>query len=157
MAARPLFDMTKFSTDKLLIDLEGVNAVNLQRFEFQQLDGLYYLDLDIGEAAGLRDVKEDEFWIRGHIPGRPLFPGALMIETAAQLVSFVAMSHYPNRGFMGFGGVNDVKFRGSVLPGQKMIMLAKELQMGPRRCVGATQGYVDGKLVFEGVVTGMWI
>ncbi|MCD6364759.1 MAG: beta-hydroxyacyl-ACP dehydratase [Planctomycetes bacterium] len=157
MAAKPLLDLTKFSTDRILIDREGINKVNPQRFEFQQLDGIYYVDLDIGEAAGLREVKDDEFWVRGHIPGRPLLPGVLMIEAAAQLVSYIAMSRHPERGFMGFGGVNDVKFRGTVVPGQKILMFAKELEMRTRRCVGATQGFVDGKLVFEGTITGMWL
>ena len=69
--------------------------------------------------AGYRDVRDDEFWVRGHIPGRPIFPGVLMIETAAQLVGYYAMSKMPSQGFLGFGGVEDVKFRGTVVPGQR--------------------------------------
>ena len=107
--------------------------------------------------AGYRDVKADEFWVRCHIPGRPIFPGVLMIETAAQMVSYYVMSLNPDKGFMGFGGVDDVKFRGVVEPGHRLIMVGKLIEYRPRRCIGATQGYVDGKLVYEGTITGLWI
>ena len=157
MPAKPLFDLSKIDPTKVVVDTEAIRAVNPHRFEFQQLDGFCYLDREIGEMAGFRDVKEDEFWVRGHIPGRPIFPGVLMIEIAAQLVSYYAMTTYPGDHFMGFGGVDNVKFRGTVVSGQRIIMLGTVVEMRNRRCIGATQAYVDGKMVYEGVVTGMWI
>jgi 3-hydroxyacyl-[acyl-carrier-protein] dehydratase len=80
-----------------------------------------------------------------------------MMETAAQLVSYYVMSQMPDKGFLGFGGVDDVKFRGSVSPGEKVLMLGKMLEMRSRRCIGATQAMVDGKIVYEGIITGMWV
>ena len=157
MPAKPLFDLAKIDTSKVIVDLEGVMAVNPQRYEFQQLHGLYYYNPADGEIAGFRDVRDDEFWVRGHIPGRPLFPGVLMIETAAQLVSYYAMSRCPEKGFLGFGGVGDVKFRGAVTPGRRILMIAKEKEFRERRCAGMTQAYVDGKLVYEGLIAGMWV
>ena len=157
MPAKPLFDMSKLDLNTVIVDSAGVDAVNPQRFEFKQLDGLYLVDHDAGEMAGFRDVKDDEFWVRGHIPGRPLFPGAMMIETAAQLVSYYAMTDRPDSGFLGFGGVDGVKFRGEIAPGDRIVLVGKVLEMRRRRCVGAVQGYIDGKMVFEGTITGMWI
>ena len=107
--------------------------------------------------AAFRDVKEDEFWVRGHIPGRPLLPGVLMIETAAQMVSYYAMTALPNRGFVGFSGVDNVKFRGQVTPGQRLIVVGKMVEVKRRRCIGDTQAFVDGKQVFEAMITGMWM
>jgi 3-hydroxyacyl-[acyl-carrier-protein] dehydratase len=156
MPAPPLFDMSKFDAGTIIVDKEGIRKVNPQRYEFEQLDGIVYMNHEEGEAAGVRDVRADEFWVPGHLPGRPLFPGALMIETAAQLVGYYVMSGNPEGGFMGFGGVDNVKFRGMVLPGRRIVMLGKEIERRKRRIVGATQGYVDGKLVYEGVITGMW-
>jgi 3-hydroxyacyl-[acyl-carrier-protein] dehydratase len=130
--------------------------VNPHRFEFQMLDGIFFIDRPTGLIAGYRDCRHDEFWVRGHIPGRPIFPGVLMIEAAAQLVSYYAMSHQ-KKGFLGFGGVTDVKFRGSVSPGQRVILLGKMIEERPRRCVGAAQAFVDSQMVFEGLITGMWI
>ena len=156
MPSDTLLDLSKIDTNSILADRDAICHVNPQRYEFQQLDAICYLSREERAVAGIRDLKEDEFWVRGHIPGRPLFPGVLMIETAAQLISYYAMSLFPERGFMGFGGVSDVKFRGTVVPGQRILMIGKETEMRKRRCVGATQGFVDGKMVFEGTISGMW-
>jgi len=72
-------------------------------------------------------------------------------------VSYYAMTAEPGRGFLGFAGIDGVKFRGSVTPGHRIIMLGKLLEIRPRRSVGATQAFVDGEMVYEGVITGMWI
>ena len=152
-----LFDISKLDLGKVIVDKAGIYAVNPHRYEFQQLDGLVHLDLREGTIAGYRDVRSDEFWVRGHIPGRPIFPGVLMIETAAQLVNYLAMRLLSRSDFMGFAGVDKVKFRDSVVPGQKILMLGKMLEIRTRRCIGATQAYVDGTLVYEGLVTGMWV
>jgi 3-hydroxyacyl-[acyl-carrier-protein] dehydratase len=114
------------------------------------------MDTDQHVIAGYRDVRADEFWVKAHIPGRPLFPGVLMIETAAQLVSYYVMKCYPDKGFVGFGGVDGVKFRGAVQPGDRLVLLGKMLEIrGLRRAVGQTQGLVNGQMVYEGKITGM--
>jgi 3-hydroxyacyl-[acyl-carrier-protein] dehydratase len=157
MPPKPLIDLSAVEAGPVLVDREGIYSVNPHAFEFRQLDGILLLDRKQGTIAGCRDVRDDEFWVRGHIPGRPIFPGVLMIETAAQLVSYYVMSEHPERGFVGFGGVDGVKFRGTVTPGQRILMIGKLVQIRSRRCVGATQGFVDGQMVYEGTITGMWI
>jgi len=157
MPSPPLFDPSQFDADNLIVDKEGIYKINLHAFEFRQLDGICYVNVSTEDIAGVRDVRGDEFWVRGHIPGRPIFPGVLMIETAAQLVSYYVSRIHPDRGFLGIGGVDRVKFRGVVVPGQRILMLGKLLEDRKRRCVGATQAYVDGKLVYEGLITGMWV
>jgi 3-hydroxyacyl-[acyl-carrier-protein] dehydratase len=157
MPPRPLFDLSRIDPKRVAIDRAGVYQVNPHRYEFQQLDGIYFLDRKAAELAGFRDVRDDEFWVRGHIPGRPIFPGVLMIETAAQLVSYYAMTAMPGQGFLGFAGVDDVKFRGSVTPGQRIVMIGQMVEIRKRRCRGATQAFVDGEMVYEGLISGMWI
>ena len=152
-----MVELSRIDVNRVLTDREGIGKVNPHRFEFQQLDGILLLDRERGVIVGYRKVRDDEFWVRGHIPGRPIFPGVLMIETAAQLVSYYVMSMEPGKGFLGFGGVDGVKFRGAVEPGRTIIMLGKLLENRPRRCIGATQAFVDGQMVYEGLITGMWI
>jgi len=157
MPPKPLLDVSTLDFGQMVADRDQIYAVNPHRYEFQLLDGIVLYDLPAGLIVGYRDCRDDEFWVRGHIPGRPLFPGVLMIEAAAQLVSYYVMGHKDRDGFLGFGAVDDVKFRGTVEPGQRLIVAGKVLEERPRRCVGATQAFVNGNMVYEGTITGMWL
>jgi 3-hydroxyacyl-[acyl-carrier-protein] dehydratase len=157
MPPTPFLDIDSLDLNNVLVDEDGIYSVLPHRHEFQRLSAIVHLDIESGVMAGYKNLTEDEFWVRGHIPGRPIFPGVMMIETAAQLVSYYTMTAEKRDGFLGFAAVDDVKFRGSVLPGQRVVMVGKMLEMRPRRCKGAAQGFVDGKMVFEGVITGMWL
>ena len=106
-----LFDLSEIDMTKRVFDQKDILEVNPQSFEMQQLDGIIWHNLEKLQILGYKDVTENEFWVRGHIPGRPLFPGALMIETAAQLVSVYAKSATPGAGFVGFGGVGLIRDR----------------------------------------------
>lgn len=140
---------------KLVADRESVMKLNPQRFEFQLLDGVVLVDKEKGVFAGFHDVRADAFWVRGHIPGRPLFPGVFMIESAAQLCSFIYHTHYPGGGFLGFAGVDGVKFRGAVVPPCRLILVGQVKSAKPRRMICLVQGYVGENMVFEGEITGM--
>jgi 3-hydroxyacyl-[acyl-carrier-protein] dehydratase len=157
MPPKLLLDLSQVDTSKVLASREEIYNWNPHRYEFQMLDGIVYIDYSQGTIAGYRDVRSDEFWVRGHIPGRPLFPGVLMIETAAQLVCYYAMTATKRHDFIGFAGVNDVRFRGQVVPGNRLIMVGKMLELRPRRCIGTTQAFVNGEMVYEGLITGMWV
>jgi 3-hydroxyacyl-[acyl-carrier-protein] dehydratase len=157
MPPKALLDPSQLDFSKVIVSKEEVYNWNPHRYEFQMLDGLVYMDYSTGLMAGFRDVKPDEFWVRGHIPGRPILPGVLMVETGAQLVSYYAMTAVKRHDFLAFARADNVRFRGQVTPGQRLIMLGKMLELGTRRCVGETQAFVDGSMVYEGLITGMWV
>jgi 3-hydroxyacyl-[acyl-carrier-protein] dehydratase len=151
-------DPALIDQSKVAITKEQIYQVNPHRHEFQQLDGIFFIDDQANVMAGYRDVGADEFWVRGHIPGRPLLPGVLMIESAAQLVSYYILTHVQEEGFLGFGAVDQVKFRGQVRPGDRLILIGRMVEMrGRRRHVGLVQGFVKDQMVFEGLITGMFI
>jgi 3-hydroxyacyl-[acyl-carrier-protein] dehydratase len=157
MPPKLLLDLDDFDLNRMQVDKEGVRRVNPQRFEMEQLDGLVAIDVDEGYSIGFRDIKADEFWVRGHIPGRPLFPGVLMIEAAAQLAAYhykVAIEGDEDQ-FVGFGGVDGVKFRRSITPPARLYILARCAEMKTRRAIFDTQGIVDGRMVFEARIIGM--
>lgn len=159
MASQPILDISEINIEDVAVSKEEILEMNAQRYEFEQLDKLVSLDLELGIAVGIKNQTPEEFWTRGHIPGRPLMPGVLMIEMAAQLSSVVYHKKFNTAGkkFFGFGGVNNVKFRGSVEPETDFIMVARAKKMRPRIAVFETQGFANGKMVFEGEVTGIVI
>ena len=157
MAATPFIDLSTVDLTQVYADRKAIYELLPHRFEFEQLDAIVavYPELHIGIAR--RDVREDEFWVRGHIPGRPLLPGVLMIESAAQIASYLASHFSLMKGFLGFARVDNVSFRGTVSPPATMYFVMKLIEQRSRRVVGDAQGFVDGRLVFEGRVTGMLV
>jgi 3-hydroxyacyl-[acyl-carrier-protein] dehydratase len=123
----------------------------------KQLSGIIMFDPEAMLAVGCKKVRDEEFWVRGHIPGRPLLPGVIMVEAAAQLCTFIYKRCFPGMEgrFIGFGGIDAVKFRGTVVPGDRLIVIAKAIDLRSRRAVFDTQAVVNGKMVYEGKIIGM--
>lgn len=155
MAAPPLVPEASWNLDRVLFGPDAIRATNEQRFEMEQLDAVTFMDVETRSIVGVRDIRPDAFWVRGHLPGRPLLPGVIQLESLAQLTSFYIGRAIPDLGFIGFGAVDDVKFRRTVTPGHRMVLLGKGLEIRSRRAVFATQGWVDGALVVEATITGV--
>lgn len=156
MPRQILFDLSEIDLDAVAYGPEEIRAVNPQRHEMEQLGGVIRMDLGAGRAIGFKDAREDEFWVRGHIPGRPVLPGALIVETVAQLCSFFYMKRFPDEDrFLGFGGMDAVRFRGTVVPGDRLIVLIESLELRRRRAIFRTQGLVGKRIVFEGSIIGV--
>ena len=157
MASQPILDPSTVNIDSVAVSKEEILELNAQRDEFEQLDRLISIDLEEGLAVGIKKQRAEEFWTRGHIPGRPIMPGVLMIEMAAQICSVMYHLKFNTGGkkFFGFGGVNKVKFRGGVKPGCDLLMVVRAKTLRSRIAVFESQGFVDGKMVFEGEVTGI--
>lgn len=159
MAAPLMVNLDEIDQSHDEYTIEDIRKYLPQRYEFEQVSGVFKLLRDLPEpiAVGYRDVGHDEFWKRGHIPGRPLFPGVLMLEAAAQLSTFMfklLSGDDPNR-FLGFGGLEKVRFRGVVAPGDRLIIISKQIEARPRRCMYLTQGVVNGRLVFDAQIIGV--
>jgi len=149
-------DLREIDLEKTEFDCEAIRARNPHRYEFELLQRVIAYRPDDGIIIGEHHAPEDAFWIRGHIPGRPLFPGVLMIETAAQLSSFYWLECFPDLdSFFGFGGIENTRFRGVVKPGDRLIIVAKSIQMKTRRAIFDAQGFVEGKMVFESRIIGV--
>lgn len=155
MSPKHIIDISGIDFNNVLFDQEYVRALNPQRGEMEQLNGIIYADPSKGQIIGFKDVREDEFWVNGHIPGRPLLPGVLMIEAGAQLASFYTRKYEGWKGFIGFGGVDECKFRAQVSPGCRMHLLALKLWDRHHRICCHLQGLVNGNRVFDAQITGV--
>ena len=141
--------------DHIIYGPEHIESYNPHRGVMRLLDAIVFESEDHLQAVAYRDIKADEFWVPGHIPGRPIFPGVLMIEAAAQFASYLTKRTFPQLGFIGFAGVDEVKFRGQVVPGDRLFILIQGINMKPRRSICMAQGLVNGNLVFQAKITGM--
>jgi 3-hydroxyacyl-[acyl-carrier-protein] dehydratase len=151
-----LFDLSKIDLSREpVFDKKAIDRVNPQRFEMQQLDGVLWYDKDGFLILGYKDVTESEFWVRGHIPGRPLMPGVMMVEAAAQLSSFFVKQIYNVEGFIGFASIDSAKFRSVVEPGHRLYLLGHITKFKRRKYTCVVQGVVDGVMVFDTVVSGL--
>ena len=151
-----LIDPTAIDTSRVLADLEGIAQHNQQRYEMVQLTGILSVDVEKSLIVGYKDVKADEFWVRGHMPGYPLLPGVLMCEAAAQLCSFFCgYIRLLKTGFVGFGGMEDVRFRGQVRPGDRLVLVAKATRIHRRQPLFECQGFVGANLVFHAKIIGV--
>ena len=152
----PLVDPETIDTSRVLADREGIRRANPQRFEMEQLSAIVSIDPDQHLIIGYKDLEPDEFWIRGHVPGYPLMPGVLICEAAAQLASFYCHAlKIVENGFLGFGGLEDVRFRGKVKPGDRLILVSKAVKVNRRQTVFETQGFVDSNMVYHGRIIGV--
>lgn len=128
-----------------------------QTGHMRMLDRVCWVSDDGASSVGYKDARADEFWCAGHIPGRPLFPGVLMIEAAAQLCSYTHKRNRKPEGFLGFIRCDEVSFRGQIVPGDRFVLAVKEIAYNPRRFTSLAQGFLGTKMVFEGKITGMVI
>lgn len=151
-----LFNLSQIDlTAEPVFDKEAIGKVNPQRYEMQHLDGVLWYDKQKHFILGYKDVTDNEFWIRGHIPGRPIMPGVIMVEAAAQLASFFVKQVYDVDGFVGFAGIESAKFRAIVEPGQKLYLLGCLTKFKRRKFDFSAQGLVGETMVFETLVSGL--
>lgn len=157
MPTEPIIDVSALDLGRVIADRAAVAVVNPQRFEMQQLDAVVLLDPERKLTVGYKDVRDDEFWARGHFPGQPVLPGVITCEVAAQICSYYVLTQHvlADGQFMGFGGMDEVRFRSIIRPGDRLVIAARGKRLSSRISIFETQGFVAGKMVFEGTITGV--
>jgi 3-hydroxyacyl-[acyl-carrier-protein] dehydratase len=152
-----IVDLSLLDFDNPIADLEAIRELNRQRFEMEQLTAILYEETESYICAGYLQTSEDDFWARGHMPGMPIMPGVMMLEAVAQLSSYFTQRHdLLGAELVGFGGVDEVRFRGVVLPGDTLILMIQLTRVRRNRMIVAKfQGLVDGSIVVDGAIRGI--
>ena len=152
-----IVDPSTFDYSNIVADIEEIRRYNQQRDEMEQLTAIIYDDPETNTVIGYKDNSDQEFWCQGHMPGFPLMPGVIMCETAAQVCSYHSCRHdLLGCEVVGFGGLDNVKFRGVVLPGDRLTIVCKMTNLRRGRMITCRfEGFVKETLVCGGEIRGI--
>jgi 3-hydroxyacyl-[acyl-carrier-protein] dehydratase len=116
---------------------------------FLFVDAVDALDAGVSARARYR-VTGDEPFLAGHFPGNPIFPGVIQLEALAQAGAIALLSDDRYTGALPlFGGVEDVRFRRMVVPGDELVLDVTLERLSSRGGWGRGKATVDGALTCE--------
>jgi len=152
-----IIDPDTIDFDRVIADIHEIRKYNPQRFEMEQLTAIVYEDPERVACVGYKDITHDEFWVRGHMPGMPLMPGVVMLEAVAQVCCYTSHKYkLLGDSMVGFGGLEEVRFREPVVPGNRLIVMCELLKLRkPYLLVCRFQGVVGRNIVVDGQLKGI--
>ena len=142
---------TENSQQKTTFNIQEIHKLLPHRHPFALVDRI--IDYIPGEkAVGIKNVTYNEPFFPGHIPELPLMPGVLIVEAMAQ-VGGIVLTQIPGfeGKFFAFAGIDGVKFRRPVTPGDQLIMTVELITLKRKRIAKMKGvGMVDNKKVVQG-------
>ncbi len=138
------------STGSYSMDINAIHSIMPHRYPFLLVDRV--LSLEEGKrVVAIKNVTINEPFFNGHFPGHPIMPGVLIVEAMAQAGGLLLLNtvENPQGKLLYFMGIDKVRFRKPVLPGDQLRFEVEMLQFRRGICKMAGKTYVDGELVTE--------
>jgi beta-hydroxyacyl-ACP dehydratase FabZ len=133
------------------MDVQAIMQHIPHRYPFLLVDRILELEPN-KRVVGLKNVSMNEPFFQGHFPGTPIMPGVLILEAMAQTSGVLAIASMEKSGenaLMYFMGLDQVKFRKMVVPGDQLIMELEVLKQRKKIMKLAGTAKVDGQIVAE--------
>jgi 3-hydroxyacyl-[acyl-carrier-protein] dehydratase len=124
------------------------------RWPMLMVDRIVEYDAEAKRIVGIKAITATEFWAQGHLPGLPVLPGVLQVEALAQTMA-VYVAKQPGFGDrIGlFAGIDDVRFKRVVVPGDVLRLEITMEKLGSRFGKGRGVASVNGEVACEGVLS----
>lgn len=138
-----------------MLGIKEIQEIIPHRHPFLLIDRIEELEPGV-RAVGVKAVTYDEPYFAGHFPGEPVMPGVLIVEALAQTGAVSILSVEDNRGKTAyFGGMDHVKFRKKVVPGDVLYLECEIIKQKGPVGVGKATATVDGKVAVSAELTFM--
>ena len=136
-----------------MLNKEEIKKIIPQREPFLMIDEVE--EFVPGESAvAYKNVDESEWYFKGHFPGNPILPGVLICEALAQTGAVAILSMEENKGKNAlFGGIDKMRFKRTVVPGDKLKLEVKIIKRKGPIGVGEAIATIDGKIAAKGELT----
>lgn len=137
------------SINGTVLDINAIQKTIPHRYPFLMIDRVTIVE-ELKKAVGIKCVSGNEPFFQGHFPGQPLMPGVLIVEAMAQTscVLFLSKPEYKNK-LAVFMGIDAVKFRKPVIPGDVLELRVEVLRARERGGKVRGEAYVNNALVTE--------
>jgi UDP-3-O-[3-hydroxymyristoyl] N-acetylglucosamine deacetylase/3-hydroxyacyl-[acyl-carrier-protein] dehydratase len=137
--------------DKYLLDINAILKAMPHRYPMLLLDRI--IDIEPKKkVVAIKNVTLNEPYFIGHFPEKPVMPGVLIVEAMAQAGGFMLLNtiEEPEKKLVYFMGIDGVRFRKPVIPGDQLRFEVEMLQFRPSACKMLGKAFVDGNIVAEG-------
>lgn len=137
------------------MDIQRILSILPHRYPFLLVDRVVEC-VPNSHIRAYKNVTINEPFFQGHFPGAPIMPGVLILEALAQTGGLLAVSglegNLDDKLFL-FTGLDGVKFRKQVVPGDRLDLECSNIRMKLKLCKMDARAYVDGKLAAEAQIT----